>query len=462
MAITIQQQPTSPGMVNSDLVWTVSSNYSTYPQFQYVCDLYVSGSGTLLQRLKQQPNPNARAVFDLGTLISQYTSTRSDLIKTHYISGSTVENRSFIVKFGEEFGSSVSSSVALYTGIGNATAGQPAKTGSAYYDFTNGLVEPNGAINWNFPSGSYLSYQTVGTAATASYDTWLTYAPTTQSMGSSEYATLSIYNGNFNGSTTVAQDVFWADVRFYNTASAMIGLSIPMPNITGSGYLGIVGPGPRTSISQSWSTASANQNSYTRLIHIGCGSQNLNEMTGGNINTNYAGWDYYEVSVYGQNISVPDINSVIAKRRFKRSSLNCGYDGVRFAWKNEFGVWDYYTFTLQTDSAVGIERQSYEQSFVDFSTATTSVYNKQRRGQSQFYNDLTQVKTANSNWLTQDEADWLRELFFSADVYYQDGTDVLPCVITSANVVEKTNPRTQKLFQYQIEFQPANQLRPRV
>jgi hypothetical protein len=29
-------------------------------------------------------------------------------------------------------------------------------------------------------------------------------------------------------------------------------------------------------------------------------------------------------------------------------------------------------------------------------------------------------------------------------------------------VVEKTNPRTQKVFQYQIEFQPANQKNPRI
>ena len=126
-------------------------------------------------------------------------------------------------------------------------------------------------------------------------------------------------------------------------------------------------------------------------------------------------------------------------------------------------VWDYYTFTLQSDSSFDIERNSYGKTFVDYSTTSTTVaYNRERRGTTQFYNGLTQVKTANSNWLTQAEADWLRELFFSANVYQQIDGDFFPIAITSANMVEKTNPRTQRTFQYTIEFQPANQLRPRI
>jgi hypothetical protein len=57
-----------------------------------------------------------------------------------------------------------------------------------------------------------------------------------------------------------------------------------------------------------------------------------------------------------------------ASFRFNKQGPACGYDGVRFAWKNQFGVWDYYTFTLQSDSAFNIERQSYEQEFVNYST----------------------------------------------------------------------------------------------
>jgi hypothetical protein len=156
------------------------------------------------------------------------------------------------------------------------------------------------------------------------------------------------------------------------------------------------------------------------------------------------------------------LSNYFSFRRYNIEGPACGYDGVRFAWKNEFGVWDYYTFTLQSDSAFNIQRNQYEQSFVDYSTVSTTVaYDRERRGSKQFYNGLDQTQTANSNWLTKTEADWLRELFFSADVYQQIGTNFFPIVITSTNMVEKTNPRTQTTFQYTLEFKPANQLRPR-
>ena len=164
-----------------------------------------------------------------------------------------------------------------------------------------------------------------------------------------------------------------------------------------------------------------------------------------------------------ESAGVDDLTNYFSFRRYNIGGPACGYDGVRFAWKNQFGVWDYYTFTLQSNSAFNIERQSYEQEFVNYSTTTTTVaYDRERRGASQFYNALDQVQTANSDWLDQAEADWLRELFFSANVYQQIGTNLFPIVISSANMVEKTNPRTQTTFQYLIEFKPANQLRPRI
>jgi hypothetical protein len=58
------------------------------------------------------------------------------------------------------------------------------------------------------------------------------------------------------------------------------------------------------------------------------------------------------------------------------------------------------------------------QTFVDYSSTTNSVpYDIARRGRVNHYNDITKQRQANSDWLTQTEADNLREMFFSADVY---------------------------------------------
>jgi len=452
MAITIQQQPTSPGMTNSDYLFEVSSNQSTQPQFQFIADLTYSGSSTVLQRIKQQPNPSAYGVFNFGQIIASYLAEDNTWKAAPFTTASQVAKR-FQVKFGEEYGTSLSSSVNVYNGITNATTGSPALTGSAYYYVVDGLVEPYDAVNWNFPSASYYTASAVSTSTTFNKNHALTNAPLTQSIQDGEYATLSLINGNFNGSTTAAQDIYEVEVTVYDASNNELD-QYNLSNIASNGG------GPRTATTQVWSAVAASQTSGSQLITVGIGPQNLTD-DGNSLDPS---WSYYTVRALGQQASNTVNNSgSYASFTYVKQGAQCGYDGVRFAWKNEFGVWDYYTFTLQSDSSFDIERNSFGKSFVDYSTTSTTVaYNRERRGTTQFYNGLTQVKTANSNWLTQAEADWLRELFFSANVYQQVDGDFFPLAITSATLVEKTNPRTQKVFQYQIEFEPANQLRPRI
>ena len=451
MAITLSQQPTSPGMTNSDYLFTVTSNSSSQPQYQFIADLTLSGSATVLQRIKQQPNPSSFGVFNFGQIVASYLESDNSWKAAPFITSSNVGKR-FSVKFGEEFGTSISSSVSIYNGITTATTGSPALTGSIYYYVADGLVNPYDAVNFNFPSEYYFTDSAVSTTNTFSKQHALTNAPLTQSIQDGEFATISLINGNFTNSTSSAQDIFAVSVVVYNSASVEVD-SFDLTNITSNGG------GPRTAISQVWSAVSANQTAGTQLVTVGIGPQNLAD----DGNTLQTDWAYYTVNAYGQkSASTINDSGSYASLRYEKQGPQCGYDGVRFAWKNEFGVWDYYTFTLQTDKAFGIERANYEQTFVPYSSDYPVPYSKQRRGAVNYYNKPVQTQVANSNWLDQDEADWIKELFFSANVFYQEGTEFYPAVITSVDVTEKTNPRSQQLFQYAIQFQVANQINPRI
>ena len=452
MAIVINQQPTSPNMANADVIFSVSSTTSTQPQYQYVMDIYESGSASRIQRIKQQPNPYGFGVFNVGQILKSFLAS-DNAWKSNLIVTSSNANKDFIVLFGEEYGASLSSSITLYNGLG-IFEGDPAKSGSAFYTITNGLVDPYDAVAWNFPSASYYTAESASAYITFNHQHTLSNGPVSQSINDGDYATIALYNGNFDNNNTFAQDVFYIQYTYYNAAGSTLGTD---------SYTNIIpdGGGPRTNSNDLWDDAGVynSQSASTRLLHIGVGPQNLDDVG----YTLPATWASYKVEIQSQGDDGLENNDGIwATRWFTKATGECAYNGVRFAWKNEFGVWDYYTFTLQSNSAFNIERQAYEQTFVNYSTADSSVsYDKQRRGARQFYNALNNVKTANSQWLSQTDADWLRELFFSANVYIQEGTEMLPVVINSANVVEKTNPRTQKNFQYQIEFSPANQLRPR-
>jgi len=453
MAITIQQSPTSPNMANADLIYVVTGN-STQPQFQFVCDIQ-DANRTVLQRIKQQPNPSGKGVFDVGQVVSAYLSSDQPWRTAKFATGSNAA-KAFWVAFGEEYGTSTSSSITMYNGIAT-TAGAPAKSGSAPLVAIDGLVETNAGY-WNFPSSSYYtaSIAPTGTPGNFSYQHGLSNAPTTQAIQNGEYATIGWINGNTGatGTSDHAQDVYYVEIKAYNSASANIQTITNYYNVTGSGGW------PRVNNGQEWPDVYDSAGASWRLMYVGVGPQNISD-AGTALNS---AWSYYTVTAYAQeSAGVEDATAIYWQYRFNKQEPQCVSDGVRFAWKNEFGVWDYYTATLAINSSVQIERNSYDQSFVDFSTSTNGVnYNIARRGTKQFQNLPTQRKTVTSAWLNQTNADWLREIFLSGDVYVQENLTFLPVVITTASVAEKTNPRSQKIFQYTFEFQYANQLRPRI
>ena len=452
MAITIQQQPTSPNMSNNDLLWVLTSNQISQPQFQYVCDVYYSGSATLIQRVKQEPNPSTKAVFNLGNILTAQMES-DNVWKTDVFATSSNCNKSFVVRFGEEYGANVSASVILYNGIDNTPNQAPAKTGSEQYIITDGLVDYPNTSGFNFDSGSYYFEELVDDIP-FTHSFALSTAPKTQSLREGDYATISFYNGNADGEadSTQAQDIFSMQVSQFD----INGVSGTNQFITSSILRGT----PASGIIWSNPTVVDSQTNKTTLVHLPVGYQNLTD--------NGVVWDsdvaYYTIVVHPQATDgFTNELGIWDSLRYNIVDPNCNYDGVRFAWKNIFGVWDYYTFTLQSNANNDVSRNGFEQNFVPYSTTSNSAtYDLARRGSKQFTNVITRNQNANSNWLTQAEADWLRELFFTTNVYIQDGTDFQPVVITDSSLVEKTNPRTQKVFQYQINFQLANQKRNRL
>lgn len=449
MAISINQQPTSPNMGNSNLIFAVGSTEFDEPQFQFILDIYESGSATLVQRIKQQPNPSGGGFFDIGNIIP--TLLESDNVWTASpFATSSESNKDFIIKFGEEYGTSTSSSVTVYDGLGGA--GEPNKTGSAFYTITDGLTNDENEADWNFASSSYYTPQTASSDEAFIEQVTLSSFPVTQSVQEGEYQTISVYNGNVDDGEILAQDIFYYQISFYNSAGSQIQNNDFINTFSNGG-------GPRTNIGDEWTDVYTEQTNKTRLLHVGVGPQNL-EDAGISIP---ATWAYYDVTLRAQADDLQeDGDTQWIAFRFEKDTANCGYPGKRFAWKNEFGVWDYFTFKLAESTNDRIERNSFDKSFVDYSSTTAVMpYDQQRRGRTQYYNKVNKQHTVESDYLTQEYADSLRELFYSTNVYVQEGTTFEPVVITNANITEKTNPRTQKLFRYTANYEYANEVRPR-
>lgn len=475
MAITIVKQPTFTGVANNTNIFQVTSNSSSNAQYKAVADIFNRNAPTVrLQRIKQQPNASGNAIFDIASVLqSQLTDpVPTTLTVTSAFIRSSTDAIRYIVRWGEEWGTSSSSSVVLTPGNSNS-AGNPAVIGSNFYFVWNGLADPNdkltaAATSYNWVSTTkWFPTTPTPTAGTNVFtrQVCLTDMPRTASIRNNESLLVSFLQGNEDttfATTNQAQDIYGYTIAVYDSANTLL-TTITAYNTT------LTSGGPRAANNVLWSDATA-QSNYSNAS-TGPNYQLMAANIGPNAHTswNTLNWSYAIVTLYGQLSTAPavDTNAIWDQFRLNRSEAACGYEGIRFAWKNEYGVYDFYTFDLQLDKRANITRESYEQNFVNYSnTSTIGVFSgiRQRRGMKNFYNKIEETWTANSDWLNQATADWLKELFYSANVFYYSTTYAawLPITITSAEVVEKTNPRTQTLFQYQIAFQPANQPNPRL
>ena len=185
MSYTITQQATTPNAAYTRLLYTVSGSTNTdRPQFQYVMDVYESGSTSLIKRTTQTVNPAGVAVFDPSRIIQgQLTDDKS--FKTTSLITFNSSSKSFRLEFGEQYAASISSSAGVIDNLARTTT-----------EVFSGVVEPNaGYYNWQ--SGSYAV---------------LSNMPTTMSMQSDDYGTISVYNNSvqyisqsfYSGSTLVS------------------------------------------------------------------------------------------------------------------------------------------------------------------------------------------------------------------------------------------------------------------
>ena len=120
MALTILQTPDLyDGYFNvssTQLIYTISSSNVPQFQFRYIADLYESGSSTRLARFKYPQNSSNTANIDLGRPIGDYLSTNYSW-KADIVDISSETSNVFEVRFGEEYGTSYTSTVTEFTDL---------------------------------------------------------------------------------------------------------------------------------------------------------------------------------------------------------------------------------------------------------------------------------------------------------------------------------------------------------
>ena len=290
MAVSFIQQPTTPNGTQATIVYSLTG-LSLEPQAKYICDIYAQDSVSSLVRIKQPSNASNFGVFEISDVLHDYTDWDEVWTTPTIVSSSNNNTRTFSVEFGEEFGTSPSSSLIV-------SASQVSQSLTVY----PAVEELVAGLNWQ--SGSY-------------FNDFLSNSPLTQSVRLEDYGTLSHFNLDnsfvqsyrvtiFNENNSILAQKFFTDTYSGSNdteASKLVHYPYGPQNFINDASLGSVFSG------DTWSyyTVVANQNEGDRRFNKLSSCINENGTRFAFINK-VGTWDYYtaaltktEVQTYNQD-----------------------------------------------------------------------------------------------------------------------------------------------------------------
>ena len=412
-AVVINQSPTLPNGTQADVIYTLQSVSSSLPQYKLICQIS-DDSGNVLSQVKQVPNNDGYGVFEVSRLLDDHMSYDEPWLIEDFASSSNNNIRNFEIAFGEEYGTSISSSLTSSIDVSASL--------SSSTTFIPAVQErDSGFFNWD--SSSYDALTNASNVVTAVNQASIHNALI---VSSSDYLTLSSLNG-------IAEkgDLDSIRIDFYNTS---------LTSIYNSTFTNTIGT----------------TNVDGKLIHIPAGPKNIAPLSAfiASYLTQPATYPYYTIQL---NYSGGDSNYHLYE------NTECLYfEGKNFAFINKQGVFDYYRATLVDRQTERFNRKTYQAPYINYSTTSGVVdYSYSRRGETQYYASFENKFEVETNWLDTDQSTWLFELFESPSVYVQQGSNFIGIVIENANEEYRTNPAGQRMFKYTIQYRLSNSKRSR-
>jgi hypothetical protein len=444
--------------VGQDLIFVVSNQtaVANETRVKFVAEVYIGTSvaavnptaNTPIGTFKTTPNNAGVGMFDLRNVVENYvkadnmaadgsaykTTVTSDSVRhpVHLIDKFSLNTnlcRYMRVRFSVEY--LVGTTVEIDTNT------QANSQGSIIF---NGYVKHTDILN---KSGNNFGYSTSQFGLINATSEFLTNAPTTQYANLEDYGTMSMFT-----STTGLYAIF---IEYFNSAGNSIGSeSINRNAVTGAW-------------SNPWTA-----NSEKQILHFGCFPGNLQNWGSGFATYVAAG----AIQGGSYTIVAQDSGSNEISKTYN-IKLNCpngkGYEPIRLCWLNQWGAWDYYTFTQKSIKSTSTSGATYNQLA---GTWNESLYrpDSYKGGKKAFRVNATEKITMNSDFVTEDEAVIFEELVNSPEVYLLKGyvsgvetTSVLNQYVTPVRLLTssftKKTIANDKLMQYNFEIEKSKTLR---
>jgi len=457
MATTIDQEPLFPQIpVGQEVIFVVSNStiVATQTNVRFIADIYISDtSPTAISTatiptatFKTTPNNAGVGIFDFRQVVENYVSADNMAYNlSEYKGVSTTNDTPHPIHLIDKY--SKNKKAARWLNI----------------QFKTQYIDTNGDIQIDTPTNSqnnymlfngYLKYTDVlkifnnefgfdlsNFNLSSSTDRFLTNAPKTQYANLEDYGTVAFLSPNDNLS--------YIKLIYKNSADVQIGTE----NIDKLGSNGAyVNLGSEIS---------------NRLLYFGCFPANLQNwsstfqalVSAGTINGGTIIVRAFDVG----NNAISDSYTI---------NINCpdtkGFESIRLCWLNQWGAWDYYTFTKKSVRSISTKGSTYEQLAGTWNEAAYRI-DSYKGGKKAFRVNATEKIKMNTDYISESENEMFEELINSPEVYILDGFQsdgsisalnqyVTPVRLTTSSFTKKTIAN-DKLIQYTFEVEKSKTLR---
>jgi len=392
MSITINSQPGLFSPVQSPMYFRVTSTNTSQCGFNYVFDIF-TGNTDYKTRIVLQARLDGSCVFTPNTVLKSYLGY--DLQPTSSsVKGASNSAMQYRVSIGEQYGlgNNCTTGVTTFSGI---------TTQSGYC--WNAVTQYK-----DFPTFKYTQFYMTGSTSR-----FLTNRPDNLKVNPMEWETISILNVN-SGGTKV------------------------------SGFLYTFASDDGSSVSQFFlsNPFSASTAGSAKLLNIPVGTANLEQAF--LISFNYAAFNYYTIqATSGNSASTTGISEV---RTFRFNDVCYKYPGVRLAFLNSLGGFEFFNFPMISRKFIDVEREKY-QKILPYN------YNVGNRARAVVETQAQESVTIGTDYISTEVSEWLiREFYTSPEVYEMQGDGTyLPITVEPGN---KEIPSTfnDKLVQLSFKY----------
>jgi hypothetical protein len=472
MAITIQQAPSSP----FDMAYganPITLTGITPLEDKYALRIYLLGNPNPIADIRQSPNRQARAIFDIQNILQAYVSPTKNNIDALGVTGTGLQiaNGELIeyqIGYTTETNGTAGEFVispTVYTTIAGAKEyWQVPFTASKYQARIQSTINGCTILNPNAKpaQASALSDNEWTITDTETGDDFLNdgwASPTgidVHNVYADDQCTKSFFQptnrGGANPPVFNAQGIEAFIIAEYNATGSMIS-ERQINNIISNGG------GPNNTPGQGLISTG-----NFKVVTIGTGPANLP-----GFNLNPFTTHYYVMPMVYSPVTVECGGAGLLytpawkAQRYNLIQEPCNdYDHIQFAWLNSLGYRDQFTFTKKNEKKINTERNNFLQEVADYNSTSYSV-DKQSRGFTTYSQDIKEVWEATSGYMNDDEAKLLESMFKSPSVNVRFSTGEyanqwIPINLISSSYTQKTY-RKDRLFQYTVNYKLASNIK---